>query len=423
MITFLKYLRLLVAVVLFVSIAVLTQHIVVRSNVQQFRKYDNSDIHHMKYDLFNMNIWKDKISSMVTAEIENFRLNNSHKEDLKEHVQNQLSVLIDKVDTQIKEANKGSTSGWLKQRFLEMFVDINTIKKGIPNYADTIVEEMTKEDTQKQLKGVVRKRVGGYLRETFSKQDTEEITAIMKRTGTQSMEETKALLEKIVPAENQELLRLTWILIGLSAGLFLICLVRRSPLPAPYFFLCLMTLLLLLFAGVTCPMIDMEAKISKFGFVLLGHPIEFTNQMVYFQSKSILDVFWILMADPNLQMKIVGVLMILFSIVFPAIKMSASIFYYYDVYGSRENSIVKFFVLKSGKWSLTDVQIVAILMAYIGFNGMVKTQFNIIRDYMPQVTFISTNGTTLQIGFFIFLTYALLAMFLSGVAARQTSRK
>jgi hypothetical protein len=48
---------------------------------------------------------------------------------------------------------------------------------------------------------------------------------------------------------------------------------------------------MLLVAGVTTPMIDMEAKISQMSFVLLGHPIHFENQVLYFQSKSILDVF------------------------------------------------------------------------------------------------------------------------------------
>ena len=37
--------------------------------------------------------------------------------------------------------------------------------------------------------------------------------------------------------------------------------------------------------------------------------------------------------------------------------------------------MVRFFVLKSGKWSMADVMVVAIFMAYIGFNGIITSQF------------------------------------------------
>ena len=74
-------------------------------------------------------------------------------------------------------------------------------------------------------------------------------------------------------------------------------------------------------AGVTTPMIDMEAKISQMNFILMGYPIHFENQVLYFQSKSILDVFWIMITHKELQMKLVGVLVITFSIFFPLVKI------------------------------------------------------------------------------------------------------
>lgn len=418
MLTFVRYSRLLLAVLLFAGTVLVLQQVVLRSMDQQVRKYDNANINHMKYGLFNVNSWKEKLTSIVVSEIEDFKLNSTNKNDLKEHVQGQLSALIDKVDAQVKESNKGSTSGWIKQKLMNAFVDVDDIKKGIPGYADTIVDEMTKEQTQSELKKVVKKRVRGYLDKTFEEQDMAEIKGIMERAGVSDIEEAKVFLTKEVPAENRHLFYLTWIAIGLATALFLLS-NHRTRLPATHFFLCLGTLFALLYAGVTCPMIDMDAKIAKFGFVLLGHPIEFENQIVYFQSKSILDVFWILMADPAWPMKIVGILMISFSIVFPLLKMSSAIVYYYNVLGARSSWWIKFFVLKSGKWSMTDVQIVAIMMAYIGFNGMVTSQFKTLSAYVPQVVLVSTNDTTLQIGFYLFLTYAVLAMFFSNMISKK----
>lgn len=419
--TFFRYMRLVLAFLLFAGAVLVIQQIVLRSVEQQVRKYDNANINHMKYGLFNINTWKHKLTSIIVSEIEDFKLNNNNKEDLKEHVQGQLSALIEKVDAQVKESNKGSTSGWIKQKIMNAFVDVDEIKKGIPEYADTIVTEMTKDESQRELKKVVKKRVRGYLDKTFEELDTAEINAIMERAALDDVDATKAHLAREVPAENRHLFHLTWIAIALATALFVLS-SHRTRLPTSHFLLCLGTLLALLYAGVTCPMIDMDAKISKFGFTLLGYPIEFENQIVYFQSKSIIDVFWILVTDPTWPMKIVGILMISFSIIFPLLKMSSAIVYYYDVLGARSNWWIKFFVLKSGKWSMTDVQIVAIMMAYIGFNGMVTSQFNTLNAYVPQVVLISTNDTTLQIGFYLFLTYAVLAMFLSNMISKKTSQ-
>ncbi len=401
------------------AIAKTTYDICTRSAVLQYLKYDEANLNHMKYGIFNVNAWKEKMAGIVVSEIEEFQIDPRNKSDLSNHVQGQLSALIEKLDEQIKESNKNSTKGWIKQKLINTFVDIDDIKKNVPEYANTIVQEMTDKDSQKKLKQVIKERVQKYLDETFEPQDMSEVNGIIQRSGQKTKKGTSDFLAKTVQPKMDELFRLTWILLGLSALLF-ICSGIFKKIPTVHFLLCSATLMLLLYAGVTCPMIDMVAKIANFNFMLFGHKVEFTNQIVYFQSKSILDVFWVLMDDPAIAMKIVGVLMILFSIVFPVIKIISSFLYYFNVAGAQNRFLIKFFVLKSGKWSMTDVQVVAILMAYIGFNGMVSTQFDIIRATIPQFELISNNDTTLQIGFYIFLTYVLLAMLLSVVIERGT---
>lgn len=408
----LGYIRFILAIGLFGMFSVLIFKTALRSQIHQHRKYDDANINHMKYGLFNVNAWKEKMSTIIVAEIEEFKINKSNKSDLKKHVEGQLNTLIDKLNQQIEEDNKNSTKGWIKKKLIKAFVDVNQIKGKVPEYADTIVAEMTHEESQKKLKDVIKGHIGKYLDETFEPQDMAEVNAIVYRSGQKNQKEAMRFLADTVPVETASLFSATWTVIALAIGIFLLCFHPKN-IPVPSFLLCMSTLLLLLYAGVTCPMIDMVARISNFSFMLFGHKVEFTNQIVYFQSKSIIDVFWILMDDPDIQMKFVGVLMILFSIVFPVVKILSSFLYYFDVGGSRDKWLTRFFVLKSGKWSMTDVQVVAILMAYIGFNGMVSTQFDVIRKTIPQFNLISTNDTTLQIGFYIFFCYVVLAMLLS----------
>jgi uncharacterized paraquat-inducible protein A len=165
--------------------------------------------------------------------------------------------------------------------------------------------------------------------------------------------------------------------------------------------------------GVTTPMIDMEAKISHLSFVLFDHPVNFENQILYFQSKSILDVFWVMITHKEIKMKLVGILVVGFSIVFPILKMLSCWAYYYNFYRARQNKIIHFFVVHSGKWSMADVLVVAIFMAFIGFNGIVNSQLGSMDEAYNNLELITTNGTNLQPGFYIFLAYVILAMFLS----------
>jgi hypothetical protein len=120
----------------------------------------------------------------------------------------------------------------------------------------------------------------------------------------------------------------------------------------------------------------------------------------------------------DIQMKVVGVLVITFSIFFPLSKIVSSFAYYFDFRHARENPVIRFFVLKSGKWAMADVMIVAIFMAYIGFNGIISSQFGQFSSAAQDLVILTTNGTSLQPGFYLFLTYTLLALFLSGLLSR-----
>jgi hypothetical protein len=172
----------------------------------------------------------------------------------------------------------------------------------------------------------------------------------------------------------------------------------------------------LMLCGVLTPMIEVEARIAEFGFVLLGDPVTFTDQVLYFQSKSVLDVVQILLRTGKPDMIVVGALIVLFAVIFPLAKLAASVVYLYDLRGGRQGRVTRFFALKSGKWSMADVFVVSIVMAYIGFDGIIASQLSTFRRAAEAgVNVITTNGTSLQIGFFMFLAFCLASMFTSAL--------
>ena len=72
---------------------------------------------------------------------------------------------------------------------------------------------------------------------------------------------------------------------------------------------------------------------------------------------------------------------------------------------------------------MADVLIIAIFMAYIGFNGVISSQFGKLEAGGEEIVLLTTNGTSLQPGFYLFLSYTVLALFLSEFLTRKTKTK
>jgi hypothetical protein len=385
----------------------------------QLNKNDYAELNHVKYDLFSVDEWKRQITVILAGEIDKLDLSRTDEREFRKHIEVLLNTLIDKVDKQIREGNKGSAEGWVAQAFINIFISLEDIKKGIPEYADAIIHEMTKSKTKGQIKTMLNKQLEQYFNQTFDTQNTAHMSSIILRTGSNDIESARIKLNRAILDKDDLIYKKAVVLIILSVILFALSGFSKQILSPSQYILLVLSLIILLITGVTTPMIDMEAKISQMTFVLMGHPIYFENQVLYFQSKSILDVFWIMITHKDIQMKLVGVLLITFSIVFPLLKIASSLGYYYNYHHARANPVIRFFVLKSGKWSMADVMVVAIFMAYIGFNGIISSQFGQLRSAAQEVEILTTNGTSLQPGYYLFLTYTLLALFLSGFLSRK----
>ncbi len=409
-----KLFKLSLSVIIVIASAILCRQIIVNSISNQENKHDYAELNHVKYGLFSVEEWKRQITVILSEEINKLYLSRTTERELRKQIEVLLSSLIDKVDKRIREENAGSAGGRVKQSFINIFISPEDIKKGIPEYADVIIHEMTKAKTREQIKTMLSKQLEQYFSQTFDIQDTSQLGRILLRTGSQDIESARTRLNKTISVKQDVVFKEAILLVLLSVVLFSLSGFSKQPLGPSQLMLLVLSLIILLIPGVTTPMIDMEAKISRMSFVLMGHPIHFENQVLYFQSKSILDVFWIMIDHKDIQMKFVGVLLITFSIFFPLFKIVSSLGYYYNYHHARENPVVKFFVLKSGKWSMADVMVVAIFMAYIGFNGIITSQFDQLSSAGPELEILTTNGTSLQPGYYLFLTYTLLGLFLSG---------
>lgn len=419
--TTMKLLNLILSSIIIIASVILCHQIISNSISIQKNKNDYAELNHVKYGLFSIEEWKRQITAILAEEINKLYLSETNEKVLRNHIEVLLNTLIDKVDKKIREGNSGTAGGQLTQSFINIFIKLDDIKKGIPEYADAIIHEITKAKTRRQIKAALNKQLHQFADQTFDTQDASQLSSILLRVDSKDIEGARIKLNKEISVKHDLIYKEVILLVILSAILFALSGFSKQPLSPSRYVPLVLSLIILLSAGVTTPMIDMEAKISQMSFMLMGHPIHFENQVLYFQSKSILDVFWVMITHQDFQLKFVGVLLITFSIVFPLLKIVSSLGYYYDYHQAKENPVIRFFVLKSGKWSMADVMVIAIFMAYIGFNGIITSQLGHLSSADQELVILTTNGTSLQPGFYLFLTYTLLALFLSEFLTRKPS--
>lgn len=409
-----KYVVRAVSLLIFIAIVALTPSTVKLQLELQQNKTDLGELNNIYYGVFSVNAWKGQIAEILFAEVNNIDIKTTVSK-LRATVEGELTTIIDKLNERVREANKGSLGGKLKQSLIDLVVDVKEIKKGVPTYADALIQEVTKPETEQQVKKMAKDQLKAYFAKTYQPDKDTYREAILARNSTTDIDDARVrIADRIQSVFVKTRLQMA-IIIGLAILMFVVIIATRTR-TAFEFVLMVLTLFMLMGIGVSTPMIDLDARISEFSFYLLGHKVYFENQVLYFQSKSVLNVFMIMIEHHDILMKLVGILMVTFSIVFPTLKLSSSLLYYFKGERVRNNRLIRFFVFQSGKWSMADVMVIAIFMAYIGFNGIVNNQFSKIQKMIPaDIIFITTNGTSLQPGYFAFLAYAILALVLSSM--------
>lgn len=312
--------HLILPIIIIIALVILCQQIISHSVANQKNKKDYAELNHVKYGFLSVDEWKTKITPIIEDEIDQLHLSKAKERVLRKHIEALLNTLIDKVYKKIKEKNEASLKGQVAQSFIDAFIKVEDIKDGIPEYADAVMRELKKPKTQRQIKGALNEQLKQYSEETFDSQDTSELSVILRKTGSQNIESARAKINSDLAALKARIDKEAILLITLAVILFALFGFSKRPLRPPQYILLVTALIVLLIAGLATPMIDMEATIPLLSLELMGHTIRFENQVLYFQSKSILDVFWILITHKALQMKLVGVFLVTFSIFFPGIK-------------------------------------------------------------------------------------------------------
>ncbi|MBW8869659.1 MAG: paraquat-inducible protein A [Acidobacteriales bacterium] len=265
------------------------------------------------------------------------------------------------------------------------------------------------------------------VRNTFSSVDMTTYNAILKRHGCSAGVDCEEQLRNRIQQSDSELNK-DYLIVLVSAALaFILLTATRGALSRPAVLVLMLFCLAMLAGGVLSPMLEVEVRVTRLDATLLGAPVEFRDQSLYYRSKTVLEVSRTLLEMHRPAMSLVAILVILFSVVFPVLKMlalSASLFRPSLLRNSR---IVRILAFELSKWSMADVMVLAIFMSFIAFNVVIEGGMGGMRSQPSiQQLVLPTDSSTILPGYYLFIGFCLASVFLSkklerGIATISTS--
>lgn len=346
--------------------------------------------------------------NILTRKIDEFQLKGDNKAELKKKISEFLYKTIDEFEERYYENNSGSIKGFFKNIGATTFNIFGEMKKDIPIFAKNIVDFLDDPKNKKALKSYFASKLNEYADNTFAKLDYAVHDSIISKYKLTDRPSTIFFLGTKLNTLHETSNNYKYFLVVLallSAGFIFI----TKTLNKLELILLTAICFLFLILGLSLPMIEIDARISEMTMSLLGEQIHFQDQVLYYKSKSILEVVRLMMTQDSFDLLLVGFLVFIFSVLFPLSKLISSLCLV-SFPNLKSNKLIYFLVNKTGKWSMADVMVVAIFMAYIGFSGILTEQLHQLESLSSKMEVLTTNKSSLQTGFFAFTAFVLLSL-------------
>lgn len=417
-----------VVLVLFVAattIAIWLGSLLLRTGKQvKTYKQDLYSANQIRDGFLNGGQWSWQVERIIESKVDSFQLTPKNKELLKERISKVMYSLIDQVDRKIHE-KQDDLKDKVKMGAIRMFVDLDKVRADVPEYANTVVKEIDNSSRRKDVKGLLKQKIEDLLTSKDSlKVSLRDLT--LKKYKMDNMGAFNRFIRMKTSAIEGK--QRTWsyglisiMVFVLALWLVLLKLHLRSAYALAFLFSVVVSFVML-YIGVNLPMLEIDARISEMDLQILSGHVTFYNQILFYQSKSIWSVAHLLITNGKIDSIFVGSLIILFSIGFPSVKLLSAAYWLFKK-EKKEKGFIHFMAFKSGKWSMADVMVVAIFIAFIGFQSILKDQLDNIAargSDLEMMNLLTTNRSQLQIGFVVFVSFVLFNLFLAVILGRIT---
>lgn len=390
-------------------------------------KHDFFVANQIKDGFLNGRKWSYQVERIIGQKIDSFSFSSQNKQVLHEQVSGVMNRLLDQVDDMIHE-KQDNFSDNMKMKVLSMLVNVEKVRHSIPEFASTVVAEIDKRGNRAEVKDLVKEKVSELLIEEDSTTLLTEQQLTIRKYHHTNLSDFNANIKHTTASLEQTQNRLGYQLIAIMVFILALWVVLikakfREAFAIAFLFSVLISFVNL-YIGINLPMMEIDARIAKLDLEIMSSHIQFFDQILFYQSKSILDVATILLTEGKTDAIFVGSLILLFSVGFPAMKLIAATIYLFSK--KKSNGFIHLLAFKSGKWSMADVMVIAIFIAYIGFQSIITNQLSTLNtsaDETELVNIMTTNRSNLQIGFIVFVSFVLFNLFLAVILKRVTTQE
>lgn len=392
--------------------------------VRRVMRTDLAEITHARYGILSADRWRTILGPILNAQVDKLDLKSQSK-SLRPMVERSLYALLDNIKAQASSPNakKLGLPGAGNVMLVNMMVA--ALRPHVPEYANVVMAELGKPQTQKSFRDSIRGVLDKAVQETFSGTDMTTYNAILKRYGCASEAACEETLGRHIEQSDARLTRYYLVVLGSAALAFLLLMLRKGPLSRGAVVVLMSFCITMLVAGVMSPMLEVEVRVTQLNATLLGAPIEFHDQSLYYRSKTVWEVFDTLIHMHRPAMTLVAVLVILFSVVFPGLKMLALGAAVLRPALLRSSRVVRLLAFELSKWSMADVMALAIFMSFVAFNGVIGSAWDGVRS-MPNVqqVRIPTDASEILPGYYLFVGFCVSSILLSkklerGIASQR----
>lgn len=392
------------------------------SKQQEQLKSDYSVANNITFGILSVDQWREKLATVLDGKIDEFNMTAEQKKDLQKNVEQQLNQLVDKAVSEMNKPQK-SLGGKLKKLAFNTLVNPEEIHAEVPVFAATIVNRINKPTSKKRIKNIISSKVDQLESQTFDNTEPASVTVTRHIYKKYRVADTGAFEQTINLQLNKirtQMMNCTYAMVGcVLLALCLWLLMRRQVrLHTTLYILSLLFAFTLLVVGITATIIEVDARIQSLNFTLLSEKLSFNNQVIFFQSKSIVGIIESLIRQPKPDAILVGVLILLFVVVLPVLRIIGKGMLIWGRDRYAQNKIVKFLAFDLSKWDMADVMVVGIAMTYIGLNGILQSQLSNLNIQEDLLSTVTENNTALQPGYYIFVAYVIYSAILSLILKR-----
>ena len=410
------YLRLAAAAILLLPAIWFSWKTVDGLAARRLIRTDLAEIENARYGILSADQWRTIIGPMLNAQIDQLDFKGQSK-NLRPQVQRALNALLDKMDADKPSGIQG------------MFVSkmIASLRPKVPEYTNVVMAQLVNKGTEKGFKDSIRGVLANAVANTFGNTDMTTYNAILRHYGCASGAACEQTLDQQIAVADTQLNRDYLTVLACAALAFILLMIGTPALSRAAVVVLMSFCIAMGVGGVLSPMLEVEVRVTKIDATLLGTPIEFRDQSLYYRSKTVYEVFQTLIHMGRPEMSVVGVLVILFSVVFPTLKMLALAASLFRPTLLRTNRFVKLLAFELSKWSMADVMVLAIFMSFVAFNGVIGSAFDGLRS-VPNVqqVLIPTNASKILPGYYLFIGFCVSSILLSrklqhGIASSSAS--